>query len=348
SLNVNGAVNIASPLNVGSVSSALTSASGSLGIAGSKVWINSSGNVGIGTTTPITKLTLGASANEQINVGGGRIIGLNTTPINADEAVPLTYLQSNYAPIGSGAGSAFVQGGNSFGGVATLGTNDNNLLNIETNNTARMTVAAGGNIGVGTTAPQVGMKMDVRSDSGDGNSAITAYGYNGNGGMAIKGQGYATNGIGSNYGIYGLSNGVRASGTNIGGYFTASGALNNYALITGTGNVGIGTTVPLGKLQIGNVTSGTAEPTYHGSLIIQDSPASLEATGGIEFKYSSSGSGYGWKVAALNDAGYGLGFGSRIGSTTWSPKMYINGSTGNVGIVATYLKYKLCFYIFFY
>jgi len=119
--------------------------------------------------------------------------------------------------------------------------------------------SSGNNLGVGTTSPQVGMKMDVRSDPGiAGSSGITAYGYNGDGGIAIKGYGYATSGTGINYGLYGLSGGSRATGTNVGGYFTASGAATNYALITGSGNVGIGIANPISMLQVaGNVTLAT-------------------------------------------------------------------------------------------
>jgi trimeric autotransporter adhesin len=58
----------------------------------------------------------------------------------------------------TGAGG-FIQNGNSYGAAATLGTNDNFDLNFETNGTTKMTVLAGGNLGVGTTNPAA--KLDI-------------------------------------------------------------------------------------------------------------------------------------------------------------------------------------------
>lgn len=47
----------------------------------------------------------------------------------------------------------FAQGGNSFGAVANLGTNDNYDLQFKTNNINRLVIAADGRVGLGTSAP---------------------------------------------------------------------------------------------------------------------------------------------------------------------------------------------------
>ncbi len=48
---------------------------------------------------------------------------------------------------------AYVQNGNSFGAVASLGTNDAYGVSIKTNNLVRMTIDSSGNVGVGDAAP---------------------------------------------------------------------------------------------------------------------------------------------------------------------------------------------------
>lgn len=115
----------------------------------------------------------------------------------------------------------------------------------------------GTNVGIGVTTLQSAIRLDVRPAPGDNGIAIAGYGYGGNGGAGLNGIGYATTGTGSTYGIYASSFGVRAGGTNIGGYFDASGAASNYALITGVGNVGIGTSTPNVRLEVSGLVRVT-------------------------------------------------------------------------------------------
>jgi hypothetical protein len=94
----------------------------------------------IGTTNPQARLDLGGGAS-------GRIVGIDTNPaaVRGDsDVVPKKWIVDNFAPIGTGAGSAFVQGGNSSGTKATLGTNDSQTLAFETAGAERITILSGG------------------------------------------------------------------------------------------------------------------------------------------------------------------------------------------------------------
>jgi hypothetical protein len=92
--------------------------------AGARLTIATSGNVGIGTTTPANKLTVQTSSNA---------VGLEHT----DGTVHLT---------------TFVGSGSNSGGW--VGTASNHPLNFFTNNNAaQLMIATTGNVGIGTSAP---------------------------------------------------------------------------------------------------------------------------------------------------------------------------------------------------
>ncbi len=88
---------------------------------------------------------------------------------------------------GYGITDAFVNGGNSFGGAATLGTNDNYSLAFKTNNIARVTVDTSGNVGIGTTAP--GSNLEVVDSTGGGSRGLTATTYAANPGGVLQTRG---------------------------------------------------------------------------------------------------------------------------------------------------------------
>ena len=54
----------------------------------------------------------------------------------------------------TGAGGAIVNGGNTFGAASSIGNTDAYDLALKTNNTARMTILSGGNVGIGTASPR--------------------------------------------------------------------------------------------------------------------------------------------------------------------------------------------------
>jgi len=98
--------------------------------------IDSSGNVGIGTSSPATKLAV-ASANEAFRITGTNAYGTVT------DGTVTTYLGG-------------VTGGD-VGGYT--GTVSNHYYAIRTNNTERMRIDSSGNVGIGTSSP--GLPLDV-------------------------------------------------------------------------------------------------------------------------------------------------------------------------------------------
>ncbi len=132
------------------------------GAYGERMRIDRSGNVGIGTTAPTSTLHIAGGTGRTLYMGGGRIGGLDLTPLYTDEAVPLGYLQANYtssSTIQSVASSSWLLDGNVVGSIKKLGTKDAYDLPIITSNVERMRITSGGNVGIGTTNPLA--KLDV-------------------------------------------------------------------------------------------------------------------------------------------------------------------------------------------
>ena len=93
--------------------------------------IDSSGNVGIGTSSPTTKLTISQSAG---SVAGGQLLVKDP----------------------SYSGVALVQGATGEGYLWNIA---NSYLSIGTNSTERMRITAAGNVGIGTSSPNARLSL---------------------------------------------------------------------------------------------------------------------------------------------------------------------------------------------
>jgi len=213
--------------------------------------IDSSGNVGIGTGSPASKLDI-ASGDLRFSSTGQRILGdMSTSTIANRFAFQTTTVNGNtnlhITPNGSATQSGFkaetdstfttgqllsidIVGGSDARFNSTIrGAGTYVPITFYTGGSERVRVDTAGNLGVGTTAP--GYKLTVAGASG---TAVVSL----------------------------LETGVRSWGIRAGGAATDTFDIADFTagtsrfLITSTGDVGIGTSSPASKLNVsgGNVT----------------------------------------------------------------------------------------------
>jgi hypothetical protein len=109
----------------------------------SRLFINNSGNVGIGTTAPGSQLFVGSGTPSIASLPGVNVALGPTTGsyVSASNNTVNTFIGSDASPYG------------------IVGTLSNHPLGLRANNTLALTILPSGNVGIGTTAPA--QKLDV-------------------------------------------------------------------------------------------------------------------------------------------------------------------------------------------
>ncbi len=116
-------------------------------VNGSDIYNSNAGNVGIGVSAPTAKLHL----NGLMKIESGQI--------DIDDNIAKVRLLYNTSPKG------YFSLTSSTGDIqigTNVGSNDGGKLQLETQSSARLTIVPGGNVGIGTIAPNY--KLDVRGD----------------------------------------------------------------------------------------------------------------------------------------------------------------------------------------
>ncbi|MBV8060881.1 MAG: hypothetical protein JO253_05070, partial [Alphaproteobacteria bacterium] len=252
--------------------------------------LSTAGYLGIGTTAPTSLLSV---------YGGGLAVG--TYAATANVGVGSAVFSGN---VGVGQASpAYPLDVETSGGTNAIYGSSNGVANgvgVYGNATGSSGKGVYGNGAFGVYGSGTTYGVDGASTSGTGVYANTTSGY------GVQGTAIGT--TGTNYGVWGnsaSSGGYGVYGTNtssgIGGYFSST---SGYALVTNTGNVGIGSTTPATLLDVNGAT------TIRGNLTVTGTCTGCGGGGGSSTLGTAIGSSSPYRsgdtTTGLYTAGAGL------------------------------------------
>jgi len=325
---------------------------GNAGIgSGSVMFVSASGVVGIGTTNPGYKLDV----NGITNVGALLSTGTTTVSIPIDTGGAKAYLNADSISgpaltlVADSVGRTLRLASNTSGTVIgvidansaglLIGTNTNYPITFNPNATERMRITSAGNVGIGTTNPTYKFEshnnatanaallysstsattVAIGSTNNSNNANVIWYTDSGNGQIFRGGTGFSAWAGALSLNIYN-SNGPIAF---------HPGATANVLYLATSSKVGIGTTSPGSRLQVGNAG---AAPTGLATLTLTGANTAPEiATKPGLYHRDNVGLG------VFSD--YAMSF-QVNGASSLADAMFIT-NTGNVGIGTTTPSEKL-------
>jgi hypothetical protein len=214
--------------------------------AGANISITPAGNTltiaATGSGNPIfNQTTLQTPAN--FNISGNGYIGGNLGVGTTNPLTKLTVQTASFSPGFTQTDGTVVVGSHISTGNARFGTSTNHSFDLMTNNLARLSVDILGNVGIGNFPAPTRLFLE-------GGPAWTSAGWNGTLAMTnASAIGWAANASGQRFGLGQSSGGFYFFRTNSSFGNTANPA-NYDMIINDAGNVGIGTLTPSAKLQI--------------------------------------------------------------------------------------------------
>jgi hypothetical protein len=298
--------------------------------------INNSGNVGIGTTNPNSKLEVFDGDISVTTSGSFSFLNLNRNFIPNSAGVLLGGMKYR----GYSTGTTYQSGASiySFSSQSWTSTSSPGYLTFQTTPVGsttpvdRMIVTASGDVGIGTTSPAASIHVAGAIGStptGDGFLAGIQSGY-----AVIHLNGSAATGSLIDFSVSGTDTKGRILYDNINNYFGFNTNGAERLKITSTGDVGIGTSSPSAKLHvIGNATVSATLLTANAKITgtLTDSFNQVGTAGQV---LSSTGTGIEWIT------GGGGGGGSTIivkdeGTTIGSSFTTLNFIGDNVNATAS-------------
>lgn len=265
-----------------------------------KMLITSSGNVGIGTTSPSGKFEIDASGSFNWGFPSTAVAKIGTKGTGGSLLVSTPSLNSSYesgfavdGTYSSGKSvinlTAFgVLSGGSYGADIAFRTTSQSALS------EKMRITSDGNVGIGTTAPQAKLHINNGTD---------------------RNLWFRVNGNGTGTELLSIND---AQSTRQSLAFSAS------SFYFDSGNVGIGTSSPLDKLDVfGNQFLGDGTNT---------SQLYLRGVAGVSYAWTVKNLGTGYQVKSTSPGagdGFNIDFSNRVGIGTTSPNSLLQVGSSN-------------------